>query len=100
LEDSGNGFSGGSRTANPMIFTPGAVFDFCREMSLICNLIIQWIIKLAPYCIAFLIAGSLSQAGSLLPSPSSLLFSPDPPLLYPLVSTGNLIYLLKSVGIY
>jgi hypothetical protein len=57
--DEGNG-----RTANPKVFAPGAVFDFCREMSLICNLIIQWIVKLAPYCIAFLIAGSLSQAGS------------------------------------
>lgn len=44
-------------------FSPRIVFDFCREMSLICSLIIRWIVKLAPYGIAFLIAGSLSQAG-------------------------------------
>lgn len=71
---------------SPRIFTPGAVFDFCREMSLICNLIIRWIVKLAPYCIAFLIAGSLSQAGRIFG--------------IVIISSGNLIYLLKSVGIY
>jgi Na+/H+-dicarboxylate symporter len=58
-----------SMAPTPRPMNPGAVFDFCREMSLICNLIIQWIVKLAPYCIAFLIAGSLSQAG--LSSPPS-----------------------------
>lgn len=47
-------------------FTPGMVFDFCKEMSLICNLIIQWIVVLAPYCIAFLVAGSLSDAGNII----------------------------------
>jgi hypothetical protein len=61
------------RPSSPRPFNPGAVFDFCREMSLICNLIIQWIVRLAPYCIAFLIAGSLSQAGL-----SGILFSSSP----------------------
>lgn len=44
-------------------FTPGAVLDICKEMTVICNLIIKWIVKLAPVCIAFLIAGSLAEAG-------------------------------------
>ena len=48
-------------------FTPGVVLDICKEMTVICNLIIKWIVKLAPVCIAFLIAGSLAEAGELIP---------------------------------
>ena len=45
--------------------TTGAatVLAFCREMSIITNEIIGWIIVLAPMCIGFLIAASLASAG-------------------------------------
>lgn len=42
------------------------VLKFCIEMSNLCNTIIRWIISTAPFCMGFLIAGSLAQAGSLL----------------------------------
>lgn len=58
-----NNHRGSLESSMSRSFHPGMVFDFCKEMSLICNLIIQWIVLLAPYCIAFLVAGSLSNAG-------------------------------------
>jgi hypothetical protein len=45
---------------------PNQVLEICKELTVISNLIIMWIVDLAPYCIAFLIAGSLAEAGTLL----------------------------------
>lgn len=42
---------------------PNQVLGICKELTVISNLIIMWIVELAPYCIAFLIAGSLAEAG-------------------------------------
>eukprot|EP00602_Paraphysomonas_sp_CaronLab_P005310 CAMPEP_0185017614 /NCGR_PEP_ID=MMETSP1103-20130426/547_1 /TAXON_ID=36769 /ORGANISM="Paraphysomonas bandaiensis, Strain Caron Lab Isolate" /LENGTH=356 /DNA_ID=CAMNT_0027547109 /DNA_START=469 /DNA_END=1539 /DNA_ORIENTATION=+ len=51
------------------------VLLFCSEMSEVSNVVIGWIISLAPYCIGFLIAASLASA-------------------------GNVVNLLQTVGIY
>eukprot|EP00602_Paraphysomonas_sp_CaronLab_P008734 CAMPEP_0185035952 /NCGR_PEP_ID=MMETSP1103-20130426/28164_1 /TAXON_ID=36769 /ORGANISM="Paraphysomonas bandaiensis, Strain Caron Lab Isolate" /LENGTH=544 /DNA_ID=CAMNT_0027573271 /DNA_START=85 /DNA_END=1719 /DNA_ORIENTATION=- len=51
------------------------VLELFKECTVIANLIIKWIVELAPYCIAFLIAGSLAEA-------------------------GNLVSLMRSVGVY
>ena len=39
--------------------------ELFKELASISNRIILWIVYLAPWCIAFLIAGSISQAGKL-----------------------------------
>lgn len=52
--------------------SPGAargvdsVLQFCKEMSDVSNVIIGWIINAAPFCIGFLIANSLASAGNIL----------------------------------
>lgn len=39
------------------------VLAFSKEMATLTNIIISWIIVLAPFCIGFLIANSLASAG-------------------------------------
>ena len=46
--------------------TAEIILQFCMEMSNLSNTIIGWIVGMAPYCMGFLIARSLAQAGSLL----------------------------------
>jgi Na+/H+-dicarboxylate symporter len=38
---------------------------FCNEMSDVTNVIITWIISIAPLCVGFLVAASLASAGNL-----------------------------------
>ncbi|CAE7585200.1 SLC1A6, partial [Symbiodinium microadriaticum] len=42
------------------------VLELFKELTVLSNLIIMWIVDLAPFCIAFLIAGSLAEAGNLI----------------------------------
>lgn len=44
---------------------PNYTLELCKELASIANRVILWIVYLAPWCIAFLIAGSISQAGKL-----------------------------------
>lgn len=39
------------------------VLELFKEFTVLSNLVIMWIVDLAPFCIAFLIAGSLAEAG-------------------------------------
>jgi hypothetical protein len=41
------------------------ILDLFKDFASISNRIILWIVSLAPWCIAFLIAGSISQAGEI-----------------------------------
>jgi hypothetical protein len=53
-------------TAPPRLLAPkNQILQLFKDFASISNRIILWIVSLAPWCIAFLIAGSLSQAGEI-----------------------------------
>ena len=52
-----------SRPGHHQKMKKNQVLELFKELTVLSNLIIMWIVELAPFCIAFLIAGSLAEAG-------------------------------------